>query len=264
MKIDISKIPGSYDGKECYVHARAGTIGGNKLIMTMQKLNVSGSDWFLPPVLLKSDDGGRTWTEPKPIAEATYTDDGTAHLCCDSTHLLHKKTGTAIICGHSVSYKPGSLTPVFGDSRCTCYFTYDIKNDICSEMKKIETPRDIYPKDCATGCSQFVETDDGDLLIPVYIPRDNRYNSGVMRCSYDGETVKYKEMSNELSLDVARGLYEGSLCRFNDKYYLTLRNDECGYWSVSTDGRTFEKQQPWRWDTGDILPNYNTQQHWLR
>ena len=37
-----------------------------------------------------------------------------------------------------------------------------------------------------------------------------------------------------------------------------------GIWAESDDGMTFAKPQPWRWDDGSLLENYNTQQHWLR
>jgi hypothetical protein len=66
-----------------------------------------------------------------------------------------------------------------------------------------------------------------------------------------------------LRLDVARGLYEPSLITFCGRYYLTLRNDERGYVSVSDDGLHFAEPKPWTFDDGAELGSYNTQQHWL-
>ncbi len=62
---------------------------------------------------------------------------------------------------------------------------------------------------------------------------------------------------------MARGLYEPSLIAFGGRYYLTLRNDERGYVSVSHDGLQFDEPVPWAFDDGTELGSYNTQQHWL-
>ena len=43
-----------------------------------------------------------------------------------------------------------------------------------------------------------------------------------------------------------------------------LRTDERGLWAESADGLSFSEPQPWRWDDGTEIGNYNTQQHWLR
>ena len=66
-----------------------------------------------------------------------------------------------------------------------------------------------------------------------------------------------------LKLNLARGLYEPSLIAFHGRYFLTLRNDERGYVSVSEDGLQFAEPKPWHFDDGTELGSYNTQQHWL-
>ena len=66
MKITINRFLGGYDGKNCYVHARASALDENNLILTMQDLNVAGCDDFSPLLVMKSADGGKTWTEPAP------------------------------------------------------------------------------------------------------------------------------------------------------------------------------------------------------
>ena len=58
-------------------------------------------------------------------------------------------------------------------------------------------------------------------------------------------------------------MYEPSLTRFQDRFYLTLRNDSAGYVAMSKDGLRFEAPQKWLWDDGTDLGNYNTQQHWV-
>jgi hypothetical protein len=42
-----------------------------------------------------------------------------------------------------------------------------------------------------------------------------------------------------------------------------MRNDQHGYVAVGNDGLQFGKPRVWRFDDGDTLGNYNTQQHWV-
>jgi hypothetical protein len=115
------------------------------------------------------------------------------------------------------------------------------------------------------GCGQFVIEDDGTVLLPFYFrgPVGEVYSTTVMRCAFDGETLRYVEHGDELTLDVERGLVEPSLIRFQGKYYLTVRNDVKGYVTVSDDGLHYAPLQPWTFDDGEELGSYNTQQHWL-
>jgi hypothetical protein len=85
----------------------------------------------------------------------------------------------------------------------------------------------------------------------------------VLQVTFDGRTLHYRGPSNELGLDDGRGLYEPSITRFGDEYFLTLRNDTRGYVARSRDGLTYDPPRPWTFDDGSDLGNYNTQQHWL-
>lgn len=64
-----------FDGETCWVHARAGAIPpqqtGNPsdqplMVMTMQKLLLTGSDVFFGLNETRSSDGGLSWTAPSP------------------------------------------------------------------------------------------------------------------------------------------------------------------------------------------------------
>ena len=264
MKITVNKIDGAYDGKGCFVHPRACALDKNNIVMTMQILNVLGSDSFSPLYVLKSKDGGKTWT--KPVRDEGFTvevdKNGVSVLGCDATHLLHKKTGVPIVAGHTVAYTQDSLNPIEGYEFGTFYTTYDKKTQSYNPMKVLKMP-DMYSAGCGSGCAQFVEADNGDILLPVYIIRGEYYTCAVVRCGFDGVELTYKDISNELVFNVDRGLCEPSLCFFNGKYYLTIRNDKFGLYSVSDDCKTFSEPEIWRWDAGDIVPTYNTQSHWL-
>src|SRR5690606_209744 len=54
-----------------------------------------------------------------------------------------------------------------------------------------------------------------------------------------------------------------SLTKFNDEYFLTIRNDLCGYVTRSKDGLEYGPIKTWKFDDGTDLGNYNTQQHWV-
>ena len=85
----------------------------------------------------------------------------------------------------------------------------------------------------------------------------------VARCWFDGKSLGYIEHGNVMSLEVARGLFEPSLIRLKDRFYLTIRNDEKAYVTLGEDGLNFEPIKPWLFDDGGELGSYNTQQHWL-
>jgi lysophospholipase L1-like esterase len=117
----------------------------------------------------------------------------------------------------------------------------------------------------APGCVQWLVRPDGTLLVPMYFKSrgNERYQSTVLHCRFDGTTMELVEKGDELSLEEGRGLYEPSLALFRGTYYLTLRNDARSYVTTSQDGLHFEPVQPWTFDDGLDLGSYNTQQHWL-
>lgn len=268
LNIEIQKLPGMFDKKQCYVHARAVALRGNKWIMTAQKLNISGDDFFEPLCVARSEDGGLSWSGFTPIKAFEKTDvgGGAYEVLCDATHLYHKKTGRAILLGCAARYGKNDLKPVSGIQNKPLYAVYDEAQDDYGPVREIKLPHLAGVHCSFPSSSEFLSDDSGDLFIPVAVrrgPWNEAYVSAVMRCGFDGETITFKEMGNFLEFDDVRGAYEPSVCRFNGRFYLTLRSDTYGLFSVSDDGLHFSKPEVWRWDTGDILPNYNTQQHWL-
>ena len=72
--LELTTAHNGFDGKMCWVHARAGAIPPNApgnssdaphVIMTMQKLLLTGSDVFYALNETRSSDDGRTWTKPE-------------------------------------------------------------------------------------------------------------------------------------------------------------------------------------------------------
>ena len=262
MKCDTYSIRHGYDKKKCLVHARCCCAPGY-MIATAQYLNVAGSDLFSGILLSVSEDDGVTWSEfveqkgLMPIEDGQYTTVG-----CDATPMYHKKTGHVLLLGHTAEYEKGAMHPN-GRRRNTFYSVYDKTKKEFRQMKFLKMPEGY--EICGNGSGQSIELENGELLIPVYYKIqgvENMY-AMVLRCAFDGEDLTVLELGAPMTIAIARGLCEPSLVYHKGRYYMTLRNDECGLVAESTDGVNYTNLQLWKWEDGSVLQNYNTQQHWM-
>lgn len=260
MQTEIRVVRSGWDGKRCLVHARCCRTEEG-LLATAQYLDTAGDDLFSGILSAVSTDGVR-WTEFReepgllPLREP-----GAVTVGCDATPMLHAATGRVLLLGHTARYRDGDLSPA-GGPRHTFWSVWDPAAGF-SRMRLLDMPAGF--ENCGNGCGQSVETEKGELLVPVYrnLPGDPCSQALVLRCAFDGETLRLLEIGEPLSLKIPRGLGEPSLIRRGDEYWLTLRNDECGLVARSRDGLRFPEMHLWRWDDGSVLQNYNTQQHWL-
>ncbi|HEO71158.1 MAG TPA: exo-alpha-sialidase, partial [Candidatus Hydrogenedentes bacterium] len=266
--IQLDTVCSGFDGAKCWVHPRAGTIPGESpiVVMTMQKLLLSGSDVFYALNEMRTDDLGRTWTGPVEHGDTLgrrKEDDGIVACVCDFTPKWHAKTGTLLGTGHVARYKGDHLAKDY--DRQTTYSWYDPEARTWMPWRTVDMPDDPKFYSSGAGSTQRVDLPNGDILLPFYFrPKGSRISSSaVMRCRFDGETLRYIEHGDEMSVDVPRGLGEPSLAAFNGRYYLTLRNDEKGYVTSGADGVHFAPPRPWTFDDGEELGSYNTQQHWV-
>jgi hypothetical protein len=116
------------------------------------------------------------------------------------------------------------------------------------------------------GCNQRWDLPNGDVLLPVRYRKDARhrvYTSMVARCTFDGDTLTYREHGSELTISQPRGLYEPSICGFQGRYFLTMRAEETGYVARGKDGLHFDPIIEWKFDDGRPLGSANAQQHWI-
>ncbi|MDF1811113.1 MAG: sialidase family protein [Verrucomicrobiales bacterium] len=272
FEIERSVATRGFDGKTCWVHARAGAIptGGKPVVVTtLQKLEVSGSDIFYALHTMQSPDLGKTWSAPvrqKNYARVPYSWQGKDDLeitVCDFWPRWHRQTGALLGTGHTVVYENNRVKKT--RPRSTAYAVFDPETNRLSPWKTLTMPD--LPKfgNCGAGCTQRVDLPDGEILLPVYFKPigDARFSTTVLRCSFDGTELRYIDHGSELSVPVKRGLYEPSLAKFGGRFFLTMRNDEHGYISVSDDGKKFSEPKRWTFDDGADLGNYNTQQHWV-
>lgn len=267
-ELKLETVTKGYDGKTCWVHPRAGAIPGPTptVVMTMQKLLLTGSDVFYALNHTSSNDLAKTWT---PLVEHEKTlgrrsePDGTIVAACDFTPKFHAKSGKLLGIGHTVRYSGDKV--IHDRPRESSFSVYDPQTSTWTPWAMLEMPKEAKFYNSGAGCVQRVDLENGEILLPIYFKAkgDKYYRVTVLRCGFDGTTLRYLGQGNDLALESGRGIYEPSLIKCAGRYFLTLRNDTAGYVSVSDDGQTFSEPKKWCWTTGEELGNYNTQQHWV-
>ncbi len=276
MQIELQRISTGFRGETCYTHARAGLTPDGLAVITTQPLRLSGSDIFYGMRMLKSRDGGETWSAITPCENLTRLpwgdEPGCEHVFCDGTPFYHRATGKLILTGHNAVYLNDELYPE-PRPRNTVYSVYDGETGDFRPFRTLEIPEELRDAHYSSGagCTQIVEEADGRLLVPVYhMSRASASDSWhscasacVLKCSFDGETLRVVEAGASFTVPVPRGLDEPSLVRHKGAYYLALRNDETGYAARSSDGLHFDPPVPLCFDDGENAGNYNTQQHWI-
>lgn len=268
IRLDV--LSQGFDGKTCWVQARAGAMpgqGANAVVLTMQPLRLTGSDVFHELNELRSDDGGRTWTGPTPHPETLGRrdlGDGVEVGVCDMNPRWHAASGRLLSTGHEVRYLNDNLAPK-PFPRKPAYSVYDRDARAWAPWRTLELPDSDFFWSCGAGSAQRWDEEDGTILLPVYgFGRGGDVaRTAVLRCAFDGERLAFVEHGDPMSVPEPRGLCEPSIARFQGRYYLTLRNDQTGRVTAGDDGLRFAPPRPWTFDDGSDLGNCNTQQHWI-
>jgi hypothetical protein len=276
-QIQLETVCEGYDRKTEWFQPRVGIIPPSTAVLTMTRAQLWGSDIFTAVQEIRSDDLGRTWSAP--VAHATLDRrpliEGFVACPCDLTPAWHAASGTLLMTGHTAAYATGEQGALVQNSACpreVVWSMYDAAKRTWSEWQTLAMPdRDGFYWTSA-GCSQRVDLPNGEILLPISVmPREmvgtnfwkGCFSTRIARCSFDGKALRLLELGEALTVPRPRGLYEPSLARWNDLFYLTLRNDAMGYAATSRDGLHFETPIPWTFDDGQDLGSYNTQQHWV-
>ena len=267
-RIQLDVISDGYEPPTCWFHPRAGAIPGAtpQVVLTMQKLNVQRSDVFYPIFSQTSSDLGRTWS---PLVEHTQTlgrhslGGDREEAVCDFTPKWHARSGKLLGTGHTVIYASDKL--VTERPRETTYSIYDPATKTWTPWQKLPMPNAPKFANAGAGSTQRVDLENGDILLPIYAKEISAkdYFTTVVRCRFDGRTLKYIEHGSEHTVPGDRGFTEPSLARFGGKFFLTLRNDRAAYVATSSDGLHFDSPRKWTFDDGTDLGSYNTQAHWV-
>ena len=260
------------DGKSCtWFHPRACMMPGKngRPVALMNLQEIGGSDYFGPVHWSMSEDLGRTWSVPEPIAalgrdSIPGRSDDLKAAVCDVTPQYHPPTDTVISLGHVVFYKGGYFARDEQLARYPVYATR-AQDGTWSQRKILEwdDPRGefIY----TNNCGQRVIRSNGDVQMSFTFGPDeaNRMVAGV-HATFDGQQLKVKDVGPAIHNSAGRGLLEPSVTQFGTKFWLTMRaEDNCGYVSVSDDGLNWSEKKSWAWEDGTPLEMSTTQQHWL-
>ena len=259
--------------KFCWFHPRAAAIPGAgrdgkpAVIMTLQK-HLKVSDYYSGLYVMRNDDLGKTWTGPeqRPELDWVHGSGGVVTAPADVTPGWHAPSGKLLVIGCCVRYnEQGRQIHDQPRSSQTVYAAFDPVANNWSAWKILRLPPDDKFELARSACAQWLVEDDDTLLLPIYFrgPGGGPFSATVLRCAFDGKELKYLGHGDELSLNIARGLCEPSIVRFQGRYFLTLRNDVRGYVTVGDDGLHYAPIRPWTFDDGSELGSYNTQQHWL-
>lgn len=259
-------FPG-FDKKSCKVIPHIVCDGKDTAFMFYTMLYLGGSDVFHDIYVSKSSDGGKTFEEPRVVKTVEYTENGIRTIWgFDSLH-YHRKSGRWLCFGRTTHYADDKH-PIMtrGISHTEPYMViFDAEAQTFGELIPVPLP---FESLSAVPHGQIIEDEGGELHLTFYYTTPDRLRASVMTASYvfDGEKLQLVRTGKPLLSgdDHLRGYCEPSLARLDGKYYLTLRTDEQGLLSLSDDGYIFSEPQPWRWDDGSLLENYNTQQRWVR
>lgn len=269
--VALSQLNRSY----CWFHPRVAAIPSNRpdqapwVIMTIQK-HLGVSDYYSGLYYMHTRDLGKTWSGPHEIPELKmYTDSEGYDICVvDVTPGWHAPTRKLLAIGIKVKYgKNGEQILDAPLSHNCAYTTFDPETGQWTAWKTLPP----LPYDTskfflmAPGCVQWLVKADGTILLPVYFSGKNESDNAVavLHCKFDGEDLYYLHHGSELAKKGGRGYTEPSLAFWNNRYYLTLRNDFGAYVSTSPDAVTWSSPSPWVFDDGQDLGSYNTQAHWL-
>jgi hypothetical protein len=280
--IEVSTpVAGPSDGTY-WMQARAAVIPAKhadatpRVVITLQKIDRQGTHMYHGLAAMWSEDVGKNWTDPTPIkaVDRRLESSGLFDAPVDMTPQFHRQSGKLLATGASIWLDSAIRRDPLELSSDTAYTTYDPSRGAWSNWQKLKMPDDPKFHVARAGCTQRVDLPNGDILLPIYFhakPSKGKatvHFAAVVRCTFDGTTLRYQEHGNELAVDVnakrnRTGLYEPSLVSFNGKYLLTLRADNGAYVASSSDGLHFSNLKPWQFDDGTLLGSYNTQQHWI-
>lgn len=290
-EVMLETVTRGEDEHYIWTHARSAAIPMDApvVITTMSKTLKSGSDVYHDLYEVVSRDMGEIWTEPQviPSLKVYKTEDGYCSMA-DMWPQWHATTNKVLSIGTSPFYSDDKTHD--GWKKEVAYAVYDPETAQWSAPKKLVLPeRDhegMLLMAPAAGSAQWLELPDGDILLPIFYFKvtdeqasmasretfsvGNLMKSGdlgfatiVGLCTFDGETLTYREHGDEITLNQGRGIYEPSITFFQGAYFLTMRSDKSAYAAKSKDGLHYSPIEEWTFDDNSILGSYNTQQHWV-
>lgn len=265
------------DGSFLWYHPRAAAVPsagnagevGPAVVMTLQQ-HLHVDDYYSGLFAMHRPTVDGPWKGPAAIPELAWRSapNDVTLAVADVTPGWHAPSQRLLAIGCQVPYSPKGAQLVSGlppRQHQTAYAVHDPRTGAWSGWQILDMPADPKFELARNACAQWLVRPDGALLLPIYFgpSAEGPWSVTVVECSFDGKQLCYIRHGNEFDLNVERGLVEPSIVFFGGRYFLTMRNDLCGYVSVSDDGLHFAPMKAWTFDDGEELGSYNTQQHWL-
>lgn len=259
-------------GKHFHTQSRAAVIPGSpaRVIVTTQETDPTVTHGYRDMYMIETRDGGRAWTAPRRIdsLRRARRPEGHDFVIGDVCPQWHATTGVVLATGKTFGFLGGTKEDR-GLERVS-YAVYSPGQDSWSELRLLELPpvdREGRPfLEANAGCNQRFDLANGEILLPIRYRKDPArrfYTTIVARCRFDGSQLTYVNHGSEFMLPRERGLYEPSVTGFQGRYFLTMRADHSAFIARGTDGVNYEPFEEWRFDDGEVLGSYNTQQHWV-
>ena len=276
FRIERSTVLTSH-GAYHWSQSRPAIIPGDPLrvVVTTQEIEKRGSHGYRDLFLVETTNGARTWTAPQRIdpLRRRFYDDGVERVFGDVCPQWHAATRTLLVTGKCFGFLPNAKDDKAKDDRAqerVAYAVFSPATGKWSGMKIMDMPAKdhegraiIEPN---AGCNQRVDLPNGDILLPVRYRKDPAsrvYTTIVARCTFDGQTLTYREHGSEFNISPPRGLYEPSLGTLGGRFFLTMRAEDSGFVARGADGVHFEPFVEWKFDDGHALGSANAQQHWI-
>tara|TARA_R110002049_G_scaffold163514_4_gene329471 strand:+ start:19258 stop:20457 length:1200 start_codon:yes stop_codon:yes gene_type:complete len=274
FKVDLDTIVTGLNSNFVWSQTFATAYGQdqNQYLATMSKQYIVGSDNYGDLFYSLSKDG-KTWTSPSVVEKSRNAEKSSRFdsVFSDVYPMWHKKTGKVLGTGKIFFYDRAQYPdPEIG--RGAGYIIYDPEISKWSGLKTLGFPATTMDGDTiyrpSAGCSQRFDLENGEILLPImyeggWLNNDERNSSCVAKFKFDGEELTALTVGNSISMNSGRGIYEPSITKYENTFYLTMRTDHSAYVAISKDGLNYEEPVEWKFTDGRILGSYNTQQHWL-
>jgi len=264
LKIERTVAHEGCDWVYCWIHPYP-AIDGDQVVLLQQLLEIGHPDCFSEKSMLRSEDGGKTWSPLLTVdglrgysraGKRTQFIPGIFEPMGGGRFLVLVHTHTYAVTGEILDMRSPSFSCI-----------YDIRSNRWGELKPLDLE---MKKACDVYSDSQIVQEGEDWLIPFYLRfpdertevyRQFNLSSCVIiarcRVSASGE-LKVCEKSDLLTCSVPRGFAEPALHKLNGKYFLTLRNDETAYITASDDWRKWPAPKRLEFEGGDWLGSYNT------
>ena len=186
-ELRLETIRSGFDGQYCWVHARAGAIPGRSpsVVLTMQKLLLSGSDVFYALNEMRTDNMGKRWSRPIEHGETLGRRkelNGVVAVVCDFTPAWHGKSRKLLGTGQVARYIGDKLMPA-PRPRQTAWSVYDAQTRSWTAWQTLAMPDARKYFSCGAGSTQRVDLENGEILLPMYFSDGKALSASTWRAA---------------------------------------------------------------------------------